>query len=74
MVTKNKLIKLEEYKPHITISLIDGDVLVVPTRYIEELIDGKQKLKITKDNEILLRTIIQEWYSAIEIRDLENAE
>lgn len=64
-MTKNKLIKLEEYKPHITISLIDDDVLVVPARYIEEIINGKQKLKITKDNEMLILTIIKEWYEGI---------
>ncbi|KKM23897.1 hypothetical protein LCGC14_1610620, partial [marine sediment metagenome] len=50
---------------HITISLIDDDVLVVPARYIEEIINGKQKLKITKDNEMLILTIIKEWYEGI---------
>lgn len=62
---ENKLIKLEKHKPHIVISLIDGNVLVVPIRYIEELINGKQKLKLTEDNEILILSIIKEWYENI---------
>lgn len=62
---KTKIIKLEEQMPHLSILLGNGNALVVPVRYIEELINGKQKIVITEDNEPLIRHIIKEWYENV---------
>lgn len=62
---RKKIIKLSEHKPHLSVPLIDGNVMLVPARYIEEIIKGKQKLKITKDNRMLILSIIKEWYESI---------
>ncbi len=67
---KDKILKLQEHRPHFVVSLIDNNILVVPALYIEDIIKGKQKLKITKDNEVLIRSIISQWY--ISVKNEEN--
>lgn len=64
---KNKILKLENHREHLTIPLIDGNVLVVPALYIEDIINGSKKFKVDKDVQILIRTIVKEWYEDIKI-------
>ncbi len=61
----NKILKLENHRPFLTIPLIDGNVLVIPAFYFESIIAGDQKILPGKSSEMLLRTIIKEWYKGI---------
>ena len=61
----NKILKLQEHRPHLVISLIDDNSLVVPVSYIEDIIGGRQSFKANKDHEILIRTIVKEWYENV---------
>ena len=40
-------------------------MLVIPTLYFESIINGEQKILPGKSSEMLLRTIIKEWYENI---------
>lgn len=65
MMKGNKVTSFSKNQPHITVELIDDNVMVVPARYIEELIIGKQELKLADDNKILILSIISQWYENI---------
>ena len=59
----------EEHLPRLVIPLVDGNVVVVPALYFENIINGDQDILPHDNNEwydnteMLLRTIVTEWYS-----------
>lgn len=63
---KDKILKLENHREHLTIPLIDGNVLVIPALYIEDIINGSKK--VDRDAHILIRTIVSEWYENVKLR------
>ncbi len=63
---ENKILKLENHRQHLTIPLIDGNALVIPAQYIEEIIDGTKNFKnVDNKTHILIRTIVKEWYENV---------
>lgn len=57
-----KITKIVEQLPHLTIPLINGNVMVVPILYIESIIDNTQEIPNGETANIMIRSIIKEWY------------
>ena len=62
---KDKITKFSDNQPHLTVLLIDESAMVVPVRYIEEIIDGTQDITINDENKMFWRSIVKQWYEEI---------
>lgn len=58
---------LEDHRPHLSIPTLDGNVHVLPCLLIENIISGKTKISACENFETVVRTIIREWYSNLEV-------
>ncbi len=63
----NNVISFSDNQQHLVVPLIDDNVVVVPIRYIEDIIEGNQKPVVTKDNKLLILSIIKEWYENVKV-------
>lgn len=61
----DKILKLKHHREHLTIPLIDGNVLVIPALYIEDIINDSKKFNVDSNVQILIRTIVKEWYENV---------
>lgn len=50
------IVDIDDFRPHLTINTLDGNVHVVPVALVESWIIGD-----IEPNKIIIRKIIQEW-------------
>ncbi len=65
-----EVIDLQEYRgdnaAYICIHTLDGNAHIFPLTLIQDVIDGKKKITELEDFEIIIRTIISEWFEDFE--------
>ena len=59
---ENKLANIEDWHPHFTIKT-DSDVRVIPSRFFEDVIDGKREFTDLEEFKPVLRAILSDWMS-----------
>jgi len=58
---KEKIVELDNFRPHIRIALLDGRQDVFPEEMIESVIDGRLSITDIDEWEILMRSILKDW-------------
>ncbi|MBN9403375.1 MAG: hypothetical protein J0I30_11275 [Burkholderiales bacterium] len=56
---------LDDARPHITITTLDGNVHVVPVAYFVDVAKGKQSIDTLDRRDAILRVIVAEWLEHI---------
>lgn len=59
---------IEDYKPHLTIQIANGDVHVMPLAMWQDFADGKLPLANIECGELLLRAIVSDWLQDVPLR------
>jgi hypothetical protein len=57
-----EVINIDDHRPHITIPTLDGNAHILPETLVMDWIHGDQKIVESDDWEIIIRTILNEWY------------
>lgn len=58
------IVDIEDYKPHMVVETIDGNVHVMPVQLIKNWISGDVKFEDSEDWEVVVRTILKDWLDA----------
>jgi len=62
----NPVVDLDNYRPHIRITLLDGRQDVFPEEMIESVIDGRLAITDIDEWEILMRSILKDWLGRVQ--------
>lgn len=61
-----KVVQLDDYRPHLAILLLNEDVVVVPRMLLLKLIQGELAIDEVDGWEILIRSILSDWLEMLE--------
>jgi len=56
---------LDDRRPHITITTLDGNAHVVPVAYFVDVAKGVQSIDSLDDRDAILRVVVAEWLEHI---------
>lgn len=60
------VVELDEYRPHLVLSTLDGNAHCMPVSLIEDWITGRQRIVDADDWEIVMRSVLKEWLQGLQ--------
>jgi hypothetical protein len=59
--TPTNIVDIDDHRPHLTLSTLDGNVHCMPVSLIEDWIAGRPRVTDADDWEIVMRSVLAEW-------------